>query len=158
LRFLAAAAQQNDKTVASFLKVDPVAWTIVDTKLAYTLPDRFCIAGIAEGKTIETRCNDGARPLVFQVKPPPSKFLCLFQFLHGSFVVYKLPQMRPTTRGFTQADRLLPHRRFQSKLAHGDLQIGPGMLFLIGVAKQECWMVGDNQLGSPQWMDRAAPG
>lgn len=63
----------------------------MDTQLADAVPDRLRIARVTKGQTIQTRCDQGSHPLVFQSHSPLPEDHCLFDLDSlNKNVVYEL--------------------------------------------------------------------
>ena len=64
---------------------------MMNPQLADAVPDRLRIARVTKGQTIQTRCDQGSRPLDFQSHSPLPEYLCLFDLdSHTKIVVYEL--------------------------------------------------------------------
>src|SRR5487761_2571927 len=83
LASLVATAQQDHHRIAPPVKVDAIAGTIVNAKLADPVPDRRRVASMPVSKAVQTRRDQCACPLILQPRPPSPKLLRLLQFEHG---------------------------------------------------------------------------
>jgi len=82
LSALVATAKQNDDHASTFLKVDAVTGTIVDTQFADALANRLGVAGIPLGQPIQSRSDNRTSPVILEPQAPLSKRLCLLQLKH----------------------------------------------------------------------------
>jgi hypothetical protein len=67
------------------LEVNAEAGTIVDPQFADAQPHRTNIPGMAKSKSIKSRSNQSANPLVLKSHAPFSESLGLFEFSHFDF-------------------------------------------------------------------------
>ena len=79
---LVTPAKQNNDRASSFLKIDTVARTVVDTQLADAFTNRLSIACVPLSKLIQSRSDHRTGPVILEPLPPLSKRFCLLQLKH----------------------------------------------------------------------------
>ncbi len=101
---------------------------MMDPQFAYAVPDRLRIARVTKGQTIQTRCDQGSRPLVFQSHPPLPEDLCLFDLnSHDTIVVYELHYVKavrtPKTRTQDPNDETMSRSARRQVAGHPQRQL-----------------------------------
>ena len=106
---------------------------MMDTQFADAVPDRLRIARATKGQTIQTRCDQASRPLVFQSHSPLSEDLSLLDLDSlDKIVVYELRHDKavetPKTQTQDPNDETMARSARRQVAGHLQRQLPPQLL------------------------------
>lgn len=87
--FVTPAEQDDDGTAAS-LEVHAIAGTAMNAQLAYAVPNRLGVAGMAVCQSSQTKRNRCTGTLILELQAPLAECFGLLERDHATSVFYKL--------------------------------------------------------------------